>query len=332
MMSGKRWLALGIAAGLFVVSIGFQFLSSVVMTDWEALLDMTEQPFEEVMIETGSSTDKIAIVELNGVIQDTGSGSVLSGAGYNHKQFLKMLESAGEDQHVDAVIIRVNTPGGGVVESAEIHDKVVEIQDTYEKPVYISMGNSAASGGYYISAPADKIIAHPATLTGSIGVIMQSINVAKLAEDLGVDVKTIKSGEFKDIMSPTKEMTDEEHDILQTMVDELYGDFVQVIVDGRDMDEQTVRKLGDGRVYTGAQAKDIGLVDELGTLDDTIDMLMEDHNLAGASIVEYRSGVGFPQLFSMTAGKLLGKEAELSGLLELIRDSSGPRAMYLYSK
>src|SRR5690625_7257568 len=118
-----------------------------------------------------------------------------------------MLDQSGIDESVDGIILKVNTPGGGVVESAEIHDKVVEIRKETEKPIYVSMGNTAASGGYYVSAPADKIVAHPATLTGSIGVIMESINFAELADQVGIDFKTIKSGEFKDIMSSSREMT-----------------------------------------------------------------------------------------------------------------------------
>ncbi|PJH64084.1 S49 family peptidase, partial [Salmonella enterica] len=115
--------------------------------------------------------NKIAVVELDGVIQDVNTSSVLNTGGYNHDRFLKKLEDVAEDRTVNGIILRVNTPGGGVVESDEIHDKIVEIKEEHDKPVYVSMGNQAASGGYYVSAPADKIVAHPATLTGSIGVI-----------------------------------------------------------------------------------------------------------------------------------------------------------------
>ncbi|MUV39136.1 putative signal peptide peptidase SppA [Lentibacillus sp. JNUCC-1] len=332
MMTGKRWIALGLAAFLLVVSVVFQMVASVFTTDLEALLNTNKKPFEEVTIESGASGNKIAVLELNGVIQDTGGGSVLNAASYQHDRFLKMIEAAGEDRQTDGLIIRVNSPGGGVVESAEIHDKIVDLKKKYDKPVYISMGNTAASGGYYISAPADKIVAHPATLTGSIGVIMESINVAELADEFGIDVNTIKSGEFKDIMSPTKKMTDKERQILQTMVDELYGEFVNVIVEGRDMDEQKVRELGDGRVYTGTQAKNNGLVDSLGNLEDTIEMMKDDHNLDDATIVEYKTGQNFSQLIGMTTSKLIGRDDEISGVLDLIRDSSGPRAMYLYAE
>ncbi|WP_053218634.1 signal peptide peptidase SppA [Virgibacillus senegalensis] len=331
-MNGKRWLALGIAAVLFLISVGVQLATSLASANFEDVFSQQEDGFKETVIEKGTSGKKIAVLDLQGVIQDTGSNSLLNTSGYNHQNFLRMLEKAGEDNRTDGIIIRVNTPGGGVVESAEIHDKMVEIQENTDKPVYVSMGNTAASGGYYISAPADKIVANSATLTGSIGVIMESINYAELAEEYGIDFNTIKSGKYKDIMSGSRPMTEDEEDILQTMVDELYGEFVQVIVDGRGMDEDTVRRLGDGRVYTGKQALENGLIDELGTMEDTIAMMEEDHDLGEAQVVQYGTGFDFDQLLGMTAQNFFGSDMKLAGLQELIRESDAPRAMYLYSR
>lgn len=331
-MNRKRWIALGIAVLVFAISIGFRFMSSLFATDVEALFDMPQQQYQQEVIEEGSG-NKIAVVELDGVIQDISTSSLLNSGGYNHERFLKKLEHVGEDMTVDGIILRVNTPGGGVVESDEIHDKIVEIQEEHDKPVYVSMGNTAASGGYYISAPADKIVAHPATLTGSIGVIMQSFNFADLAEDIGVDFNTIKSGEFKDIMSQSRDMTDEEHEILQTMVDDMYADFVQVIVDGRDMSESEVREVGDGRVYTGKQAVDNGLVDGLGSLEDTAAMMREDFEWPNAQVVEYKSGFEFDSFLGGTVQSLFSNdEANIAAIQELLQQSDGPRAMYLYSK
>ncbi len=332
MMNGKRWLALLIAAGLFLISIGVQFATSLASTNFEDVFTQQDELFNETVIESGTSGSKIAVLHLEGVIQDTGSGSLLNNSGYNHQNFLRMLEKAGEDKSIDGIILRVNTPGGGVVESAEIHDKIVEIQESTDKPVYVSMGNTAASGGYYVSAPADKIVANAATLTGSIGVIMESINYAELAEEYGIDFNTIKSGEYKDIMSGSRPMTEDEEAILQTMVDELYDEFVQVIVDGRGMEEATVRELGDGRVYTGKQALDNKLIDGLGTLDDTIAMMEEENELGEAQVIQYKTGFHFDQLLGMTAQNFFGPDMKLAGLQELIRESDAPRAMYLYSR
>ncbi|WP_010093858.1 signal peptide peptidase SppA [Ornithinibacillus scapharcae] len=329
-MNKKRWFALLTAAVLFVVSIGFQLVTSIATTNFDQLFTFPESKFQEEVVEDGSN-GKIVVLHLDGVIQDTAPSTLINTTSYNHRQFLEMLEEAGKDPNVDGIVLRVNTPGGGVVESAEIHDMILEVKEEYEKPVYVSMGNTAASGGYYISAPADKIVAHPATLTGSIGVIMEGYNLAGLAEKIGVEVNTIKSGEHKDIMSTFREMTDEERALLQEMIDDMYGDFVQVIVEGRGMSEQTVRELGDGRVYTGNQAKENGLVDELGSLDDTIEMMKQEHNLENALVVKYNKSTGFEQFLGMSVQNLIGKDEELVNVLEIINEANTPRAMYLYS-
>jgi protease IV len=329
-MNKKRWFAILAAAVLFFVSMGFQFMTSIASTNFEQLFAFPESKFQEEVIEEGMN-GKIVVLNLDGVIQDTAPSSLINTTSYNHRQFLEMLDEAGKDSNVDGIILRVNTPGGGVVESAEVHDKILEIQAEYEKPVYVSMGNTAASGGYYISAPADKIVAHPATLTGSIGVIMQGYDLSGLTDKLGIEFNTIKSGEYKDIMSTFREMTDEERVLLQEMIDDMYGDFVQVIVDGRGMSEEKVRELGDGRVYTGNQAKENGLVDELGSLDDTIAMMKEDYELGNAEVVKYNNPLGWESVFGMSVQSIIGKDEELVNMLEIVQESNTPRAMYLYS-
>lgn len=331
-LNKKRWIALGVAIGLFIVSIISQIGTTVASTDFNSLFGSFNEKYGEEIIDQGTSLEKIAVLKLNGVIQEDSGSSVWSAGTYSHQRFLDLLDHVAEDEAVKAVILDVNTPGGGVVESAEIHEKVRNIQQTYEKPVYVSMGNTAASGGYYISASADKIVANPATLTGSIGVIMQALNYAELADNIGIDFNTIKSGEYKDIMSASREMTDEERTILQTMIDELYGEFVQVIVDGRGMSESVVRELGDGRVYTGKQAKENGLVDDLGTLDDTIAMMKEEQDLSDANVIEYTSGFGLNQFLGGAMQSVFGSRSDLDGLESLLREANAPRAMYLYSR
>ncbi|SHH64783.1 signal peptide peptidase SppA [Virgibacillus chiguensis] len=329
-MNAKRWWAILIAAVLLLASLGFRFMGSIATTNFEDMFKLDDNQFEEEIIEEGIG-EKIAVLELNGIIQDTAPSPVLNTTSYNHKRFLDMLEQAGEDSTVDGIILRVNTPGGGVVESAEIHDKIIEIQEQYEKPIYVSMGNTAASGGYYISAPANKVVAHPATVTGSIGVIMEGYDLSGLAEKWGIDFNTIKSGEYKDILSFSREMTDEEREILQTMVDDMYADFVNVIVDGRDMSESKVRELGDGRVYTGSQAKENGLVDELGSLDDTIAYMAEDNDFNDVQVVKYNYAAGFNEWLGMSVQSMFTDEAEFLGIMDMIRQSNAPRAMYLYT-
>jgi len=329
-MDKERWFALLGAAVLFIVSIISQIGTSAIAADWDDVLKLNE--FKEEVVEEGLGDHKIVVAELEGVIQDLGENPFLNTGLNNYNRLLKVLDNAAEDDTVDGIIVNVDSPGGGVVESATIHDKVVEIQEDYDKPVYVTMGNTAASGGYYVAAPAEKIVAHPATLTGSIGVIMESINFSDLADDFGIDFNTIKSGKHKDIMSPSRKMTDEEKDILQSMIDEMYDEFVQVIVDGRDMSESEVRRLGDGRVYTGKQAQENELVDELGSLEDTIAMMEEDYGWDDSLVVQYGASFAFDSFLGMQAKNIFGNEQDLFQVQDLLRESNAPRAMYLYSE
>ncbi|KAB2338840.1 signal peptide peptidase SppA [Cytobacillus depressus] len=336
-MNGKRWAALGIAGALFIFSIVTSFLTGLAFKDFKtSFTDMfatSSNGFAEEVVEEGNQMKKIVILDVDGVIQDTGEAtSLFTSAGYNHKGFMKKLKQVKEDSSVKGIILRVNTPGGGVVESAEIHDKIKEIQAETKKPIYISMGSMAASGGYYISAPADKIFASQETLTGSLGVIMQSVNYAGLAEKYGVDFVTIKSGPYKDIMSPSREMTGEERDILQSMIDSSYAGFVKVISEGRNIPAAKVKEIADGRVYDGRQALQFNLIDGFGYLDDVIETMKKDHKLKDAQVVRYSENLGFGSIFSMGAQKIMGNDIEMAGLMKLLSQPNSPRLMYLYAE
>ncbi|GHH97301.1 signal peptide peptidase SppA [Neobacillus kokaensis] len=336
-MNGKRWAALGIAAGLFFVSVVINFLSAFafkgIETDISDFFAAAEQPFTEEVVDDGSELKKIVVLEVDGVIQDTGdSGSIFQSAGYNHQLFLKQLKYIKEDDAVKGVIVRVNSPGGGVVESAEIHSKLVELQENSKKPVYISMGSMAASGGYYISTAAKKIYASPETLTGSLGVIMEGINYKGLADKYGVDFVTIKSGKYKDIMSPTRKMTEEERKILQSMIDNSYQGFVKVISDGRKLSMEKVKQIADGRVYDGRQAKELNLIDGFGYIDDVINQMKKNEKLKGAKVVRYSESLGLGSLFTLQAKKWMGDSAEMAGLMKVLSKPNSPRLMYLYAE
>jgi protease IV len=336
-MNGKRWAALGIAAALFFVSVMINFLSAFafkgVETDISELFAASELPFTEEIIEEGNETKKIVVLDVNGVIQDTSDAeSLFQSAGYNHQGFMKRLEYIKEDDSVKGLILKVNSPGGGVVESAEIHDKLIEIQKETKKPVYISMGSMAASGGYYISAGAKKIFASEETLTGSLGVIMQGVNYEGLADKYGVDFVTIKSGQYKDIMSPTRQMTEEERQILQNMINNSYAGFVEVIAEGRGMTAEQVKKIADGRIYDGRQAKELNLIDDFGYLEDVIKQMMEQEKLKGAKVVRYTDAIGFGSLLNLKVQKLFSANSEMSGLMEILSRPNSPRLMYLYAE
>lgn len=336
-MNGKRWAALGIAAALFFVSVMINFLSAFafkgVETDISELFAASELPFTEEVIQEGNEMKKIAVLDVNGVIQDTNDAeSLFQAAGYNHQGFMKRLEFIKEDDSVKGIILKVNSPGGGVVESAEIHDKLLEIQKETKKPVYVSMGSMAASGGYYISAGAKKIFASEETMTGSLGVIMQGINYEGLAEKYGVDFVTIKSGQFKDIMSPTRQMTEEERQILQKMIDNSYEGFVKVISEGRKMTTEQVKKIADGRIYDGRQAKELNLIDGFGYLEDVINQMMEQEKLKDAKVVRYTEQIGFGSLLNLKVQKFIGADSEMAGLMDILSRPNSPRLMYLYAE
>ncbi|MFJ7829147.1 signal peptide peptidase SppA [Peribacillus sp. NPDC097206] len=333
-MNGKRWAALGIAAVLFFVSIGVGLATTLFATDTESVFEdffASDSGFYEEVIEGEDPTNVIAVLDVEGTIQDTGEASLLSSETYNHRDFMDKLQMAEENDNIKGIILRVNSPGGGVVESAEIYDKILDIKKV-KKPVYVSMGSMAASGGYYISAPADKIFASPETMTGSLGVIMQGYNYEKLAEKYGVEFETIKSGTYKDIMSPTREMTNDERKILQNMIDNSYDQFVKIIANGRGMSEKEVRKIADGRIYDGRQAKEVHLIDDFGHLDDVIAAMKNDIGQKNAQVIRYTGEAGFGSLFSMGAQKILGNDVETAVLTKILSSSNSPRLMYLYAE
>lgn len=336
-MNMKRWFAILGAVVLLVISIFVNMISSLFSTNWTSLMEefasISNADFYETVLEEGSLNERVVLLTVDGTIQDTGSASSLfGGESYNHQFFLQQLKQVKEDDSVKAIVLQVNSPGGGVVESAEIYKEIKKIQEETAKPIYVSMGSMAASGGYYISAPADKIFVNKETITGSIGVIMQSINYGKLAEKYGVEFVTIKSGPYKDIMSPTREMTDEERNMLQTMLNESYEDFVALVAEGRHMTVPEVKKVADGRIMNGRQAIEAGLADDFGFLEDVIQAIKTDYNLEDAEVFEYGYSPSFSSLFAMKAQSFLGLDMESKIIGKLITDNSAPRMMYLYGE
>ena len=334
-MNMKRWFAILGASLLLLISIFVNTVSTAFSTDWKSFLDefataSSSELFVSVL-EEGSKKERIALLTVDGTIQDTGSASTFFATeGYNHQFFLQQLEEAKVDDTVKAIVLQVNSPGGGVVESAQIYKDIIELQEETEKPIYVSMGSMAASGGYYISAPADKIFVNKETMTGSIGVIMQSINYGKLAEKYGVEFVTIKSGPYKDIMSPTREMTEEERAMLQEMLNDSYEDFVDIIEQGRNMTEAEVKKVADGRILNGRQAIEAGLADEYGFLEDVVQAIKTDYNLENAEVFEYSYSQNIASLFAVKAQSFLGLDMESKLIAELITENSSPKMMYLY--
>ena len=218
--------------------------------------------------------DKIAIVEVRGVITQS------SGVIEELQQYLA-------DDGVKAIILRVDSPGGGVGPSQEIYREIMRIKSNSKRKVVTSMGSVAASGGYYIASASDLIVANPGTITGSIGVIMQFSNFEELLKKIGVKGVVLKSGEHKDIGSPFREMTPEEKRIMQEVLDNVHQQFIQAVAEGRKLDRSKVAQIADGRILTGEQAKNLGLVDQLGNLQDTIDITAKLAGIVGKPNILY---------------------------------------------
>ncbi len=216
--------------------------------------------------------DGVGVVLLEGTINES-RGTIQS------------LKEFGDAERIKGVVVRIDSPGGGVVPTQEIHEEIGKLKK--KKPVIASLGGMATSGGYYIASACHQIVANPGTLTGSIGVIIQLANVEGLMQKLGLEGYNIKSGPHKDIGSPLRPLSPEGRAILQSVVDSVHGQFVRAVASGRSMEESKVRELADGRIFSGEQAKEIGLVDSLGNMDDAIDLVAKRAGIEGVPQVIY---------------------------------------------
>ena len=214
---------------------------------------------------------RVAVIRVNGPIVGGDDADMAWGSPSSTTSgaLMRQFRKARQDDSVQAVLLRVNSPGGSAAATQEAAAELQKLKDS-GKPVVVSMGDTAASGAYWLAAYGDKIYANPSTITGSIGVYMSYYDVQGLSEKLGVREEKIKSGPHKDIFSPFRPMTEEERRLTQNMVDDMYEQFVAVVAEQRHMDGEKVRSLADGRVFTGVQAKEAGLVDELGNYYDAL--------------------------------------------------------------
>ena len=265
---------------------------------------------DEVVVEDHKGSDKIAVVPIEGVITSHSSDR----GGYNMVEVVKaQLKRADEDEDVKAVILRVDSPGGEVLASDDIANAIRNFQEDSTKPVIVSMGSLAASGGYYVSAPCEWIVANELTITGSIGVIMHGYNYRGLMDKIGLRPDVYKSGKFKDMLSGDRlqaEIPQEERAMVQKLIDETYSKFKDVVGEGRKA-AHDINKDGralvsdwasyaDGRVFSGKEAKELGFVDELGGFDVAVSRAEKIAKIKGsASIIEYRQRVDFADLFGI---------------------------------
>ncbi len=314
----KRWLAAGLALLVLLVSLfteGNKIDENKVRKD---ALDKFYQMEEEVLYGS-NSMEKISIINVDGVIANDS----------NNDTIVDQLEDARKDPSVVGVIMHINSPGGSVYASEKIYKEINKLKET-NKPVYAVMQELAASGGYYISAPCDKIFASNETWTGSIGVIMQSYSLEGLFEEYGIKEQNITTGKMKDAGSFGSDMDEEEKEYFQGLVDSAFGRFVKVVSEGRDMSESEVKKIADGRVYDGSQALENGLIDKIGDLEAAYKDMAESYNLSDPMLVE-KSDVfsNFSKYFPGFKSTIDKPKSELEILKEFM-NSDRKMPMYLY--
>jgi protease IV len=257
-MSNNKTILIIIA----LLSVVFLFILSLILT--KLLTDNNSYSFRH---------DTIALIEVKGMIIDS-------------DEIIKQLHYAKDENSVKAVVLRIDTPGGVVGPTQEIYEEIKKLKKI--KPIIVSMGSVAASGGYYIAAPANVIFANPGTITGSIGVLMKLANFQTLLDKVGIKSLVLKSGEFKDTGSPVRPITAGDKKILQGIIQSMYEQFVFAVADGRNIPIMKVRELADGRIFTGEQAKKLKLVDKLGNLQDAID---EAAKITG---IKYKPKIVYP--------------------------------------
>jgi protease-4 len=289
------------------------------------------RPLDEETVE-GSGQDKILMLELSGLIaEETPSLSLTTPP--PHVPLLarvrEELRRAEKDDKVKALIVRINSPGGTITASDIVYREIHAFKARRKIPVVAAIMDVGASGGYYAALAADAILVHPTTITGSIGVIMLTLNAEGLMEKIGLAPLAIKSGDKKDAGSPLRRLTEEERQLFQSVIDQMHGRFVRLIVESRKMPEARVRGFADGRIYTADQALALGLVDRIGYLDDAVDMAKQAAGLKEAKVVMYHRPKEYRANFYSTIPAPPTAEAAL-GQLATMLGGVGPRFFYLW--
>lgn len=310
-----RGLAMGIGS-LVLFFVIFSFLGGIGLPSASGLgkAGITEEYV------AGEGEDKVALIGLSGLIlEEAGpAGPFSGGAVITPKKVRELLRKAEKDEAVKGVVLSINSPGGSAVASNRIWEVII----AFEKPTVVLMGDTAASGGYFIASAADKIVADEATVTGSIGVIAEVFNLAGLYEKLGVEVEVFKKGEFKDILSPTRGRTEEEKEMLDELLSDAYDLFLRKVGEGRGLALDEVKKLAEGKIYSGKKAVEVGLVDELGNLDKAVEVVKDLAGIEEAKVFEYSKIGIWESLFGGMGVGFLGRIFPKTG-------GAYPRVMYI---
>jgi protease-4 len=311
-------------------------ISAALLLQGCTLVDIDLQPrihpLKEETVE-GTGTSKILLMDVSGVLSDE-SGSVVLGTPPPRVPIVarvrEELQKAEDDDNVKALIVRINSPGGTITASDLIYREIESFKTRRKIPVVAVMMDVAASGGYYAALAADSIVALPTTVTGSIGVIMLAVNAQGLMEKIGVAPLAIKSGEMKDAGSPFRPLSAQERAVFQSVIDQMYGRFVTLIARSRKIPEDRVRTFADGRIYTAEQAKALGLVDDIGYMEDVVASARNAAGLKEARVIMYRRPKDYrANFYSAAPAPTPGLASSLQQLTALL-SGSGPRFLYLW--
>jgi protease-4 len=287
-------------------------------------------PIEEKRL-SGTGAEKVLLMDLSGVISSHESDGLIDRPSMV-AQIKEQLNRAAEDTHIKALVLRINSPGGTVTASDIIYHELQNFKLKRKVPVIASIMDVGASGGYYVAMAADKVMVHPSSVTGSLGVIMMTVNARGLLEKVGLEANTITSGPRKDMGSPFRAMTDEERAIFHTVIMSFYERFLTVIHEGRkNLTPDEIRKFADGRIYSGEQATAFGLTDGIGYLDDAIELAKREAGVKEASVVtyrrpgEYKNNI-YSQLLGGSGGVLSLANLDLTAMFR----GGTPQFMYLW--
>jgi protease-4 len=320
---------------LLIVSL-FSNLSSLLTGKTPMAARKAGPPLEEVVLEYNHSRNKVVVISVEGVIAEMGSS-------YSMVEFIRdQFERAENRADVKAVILRINSPGGEVLASDKIYDIVTEFQTKSKKPVVAAMGSLAASGGYYVAAPCQWIVADEMTITGSIGVILGTFNVRGLLDKVGVQPQIYKSGRYKDMLGMTRREADippEERQMIQDLIDETFGKFKKIVAEGRQQANKLNKgkespgkalvtdweQYADGRIFSGEQAYKHGFVDELGNWDTAKERALKLAEIGHANFVEYRQQFSLANIF-----QILGSAQKTTVKLDLGVTAPQVKPGYMY--
>lgn len=275
--------------------------------------------FREIVI-TGEGPNKIIVVPLEGIILNSPAPFTSMSSNITPQTVRNVFKYAQEDKDIKGVILEIESPGGSAVASDRIYTIISNFKEETQKPVVALLGDTAASGGYYIAANADIIVANGSTLTGSIGVIATTFNIQELMGKLGIREQVFKKGEFKDILSATREITDEERQIIESILDDAYEQFLDRVIIGRKLSSEQLSAIANARIFSGLQAKEVGLVDTLGNLEEAISETLKLAKISQAQVVRIETGDIFDQLFSGIS---------LGWLARIFSPVTSPRVWYL---